>query len=156
MVILLKSWRGNMVVKLFTAFVSEYFKIFLRNSYENLGNSSREIPRNWFWRPIFATNFLWVFWRIGDKKFPGIGYKKFLGYSYENLLRMGYKKFFGPGYEKFLGIAVDIFTGFSCEIFLGISADFPQNCYLGCRTFLGGNLLKAFLISHFWFHVVLK
>ena len=53
-------WRGNIVVKLFTTFVSEYFKIFLRNSWENLGNSSREITRNWFWRP-FCYKFSLVF-----------------------------------------------------------------------------------------------
>ena len=60
MVILLKSWKGNIVVKLFTTFVSEYLKIFLRNSLEKLGNSSREIPRNWFWRP-FCYKFSLVF-----------------------------------------------------------------------------------------------
>jgi len=38
--LILKSWRGNIVVKLITTFVNEYFKIFLRNFWENLGNSS--------------------------------------------------------------------------------------------------------------------
>ena len=28
---------------------------------------------------LFASNFLWFFWRMGNKKFPRIGYKKFLG-----------------------------------------------------------------------------
>ena len=46
---------------------------------------------------LFATNFLWVFWRIGNKKFPRICYKNFLGKSYKNFLGMGYKKFLGPG-----------------------------------------------------------
>ena len=90
MVILLKSWWGNIDVKLFTTFVSEYFKIFLRNSWENLGNRSKEIPRNWFWRP-FRYKFSLVFLKIGNKKFPRIGYKKFLGYSYVSLLGISWE-----------------------------------------------------------------
>ena len=51
---------------------------------------------------LFATIFLWFFWRNGNKKFPRIGYKKFLDKSYENFLGMGYKKFLGMGYKKIL------------------------------------------------------
>ena len=127
MVILLKSWRGNIVVKLFTTFVSEYFKIFLRNSWENLGNSSREIPRNWFWRP-FCYKFSLVFLKNWLQEIPWIELREFPRNGLQEIPRTW---FLGIGNEKFLGKAVDIFTGFSCERFLGISADFPQNCYLG-------------------------
>ena len=145
MVIFLKGWRGNIVVKFFTTIgpkpwlvhlLRNMLRIFqdipkelLRKSWEQfpgnsqelvLKNFSLEIPKNFH---KFCRHFLRFFCRIGNKKFLGIGYKTFLGKSYE--------KFLGIGYKTFLGIAFDIFTGFSCERFLGISADFPQNCYLG-------------------------
>ena len=59
---------------------------------------------------LFATNFLWFFWRIGNKKFPGIGYKKFLGYRY--------KKFLGPGSSEWV-------TRNSWEKLSTFSPDFP-------------------------------
>ena len=70
MVILLKSWRGNIVVigpKSWLVNLLRNMQIFLRNSWENFGNSSREIPRNWFWRtyhwkfPRISTNFVDIF-----------------------------------------------------------------------------------------------
>ena len=146
MVIFLKGWRGNIVVKFFTTIgpkpwlvhlLRNMLRIFqdipkelLRKSWEQfpgnsqewvLKNFSREILKNFY---KFYPHFLRFFCRIGNKKFPGIGDKKILGQSHENFL--------GMGYEKFLGIAIDIFTGFSCERFLGISADFgtPLPCIL--------------------------
>ena len=61
MVILLKSWRGNIVVKLFTTFVSEYFKIFLIGTLEKiLGIVPGKFPGIGS-EDLFATNFLWFF-----------------------------------------------------------------------------------------------
>ena len=149
MVILLKSWRGNIVVKLFTTFVSEYFKIFLRNSWENLGNSSREIPRNWFWRPfrykfslVFLKDWIELVKRNSLDRVTRISLEWVTRNSSEWVKEIPRTQFLGKGYEEFLGKAVDIFTGFSCERFLGISLDsqerflvistvFPQNYYLG-------------------------
>ena len=73
MVIPLKSW--NIVVKLFTTFVSEYSWGILEKI---LGIVPRKFP-GFGSEDLFATNFLWFFWRISNKKFPRIGYKKFLG-----------------------------------------------------------------------------
>ena len=81
----------------------------MRNSWENLGNSSREIPRNW------------------SQEIPWIELREFPRNGLQEIPRTW---FLGIGYEKFLGIAVDIFTGFSCERFLGISTD-SQERFLG-------------------------
>ena len=62
---------------IYTGICWEYFKIFLRYSWENLGNSSQEIPRNWFWRM-----FLWKFPRI-SANFVDI----FSGFSVELVTR---------------------------------------------------------------------
>ena len=63
MVILLESWRGNIVAKIFTTIgPKSWLMNVLRNSWENLGNSSQEIPRTWFWR-----TFLW-----NSREFPQI------------------------------------------------------------------------------------
>ena len=119
MIILLKRWRGNIVVKLFTTIGPKSWLVYLlrnmlrisqhipeellRKSQEQfpgnsqelvLKNFSLEIPQNFH---KFCRHFLRFFCRIGNKKFPGIGYKKFLG--------QGYEKFLGMGYEKFLRIA---------------------------------------------------
>ena len=124
MVILVKSWRGNIDVKLFTTIghkswlvnlLRKMLKIFqdipkelLRKSWEQFPGNSQELVMKNFSLEIpkhfheFCRHFLRFFCRIGNKKFPGIGGKKFLGQSYEKILGMGCKKFLGPGSSKWV------------------------------------------------------
>ena len=115
MVILLKSWRGKIVVKLFTTFVSEYFKIFLRNSWENLCNSSREIPMSWCWRRfcykfslVFLKNWLQEIPWIELREFPRNGLREIPGKSCRHFHRI------------FLWKIPGNFRGFSAKLLLGL------------------------------------
>ena len=124
MVILLKSWRGNIVVKLFTTFVSEYFKIFLRNSWEQFQGNSQEL--------VLKACQLQIFSGFSDELVTRNSLENWLQeIPWIEIREFPRAWFLGMGYEKFLGKTVDVLTGFSSERFLGISADFPQNCYLG-------------------------
>ena len=140
MVILVKSWRGNIDVKLFTTIghkswlvnlLRKMLKIFqdipkelLRKSWEQFPGNSQELVMKNFSLEIskhfheFCRHFLRFFCRIGNKKFPGIGGKKFLGQSYEKILGMGCKKFLGPGSSEQV-------TRNSSEQMSTFSPDFP-------------------------------
>ena len=145
----LKSWRGNIVVKLFTTIgpkswlvnlLRNLLRIFqdipeelLRKSWEQFpGNSQElvlknlllEIPKNFH---KFCRHFLWFFGRIGNKKFLGQSYENFLGmlrrHSSDLVPRNWLREIPRNSCRHFHWIFL--------ERFLGISTNFPQNCSLG-------------------------
>ena len=92
MVILSKSWIGNIVVKLFTTIgvnlLRHMLRIFRNIPEEFLGIVPRKFPGigseellvgNYQEFSQILSTFSLVYCRIGNKKFTGIGYKKFLG-----------------------------------------------------------------------------
>ena len=160
MVILVKSWRGNIDVKLFTTIghkswlvnllrkmlkIQDIPKELLRKSWEQfpgnsqelvLKNFSLEIPKNF---NEFCRHFLRFFCRIGNKKFPGIGGKKFLGQSSSEWVTRN-----SSDLDPRDGLREIPWN--SCQHFhrfLRISTEFPQNSYLGRLLITKIMLLKS-------------
>ena len=124
------------------------FKISLRNSWENLWNSSQEIPRYWFWDtfrwkfPRISTNFVNIFSGFSTELVTRNSLDRVMRISSEWVKRNSLDLVPQNGLQEVsqnsCGHFLMIFLLNFCwnfpasqERFLGNSEDFLQNCYLG-------------------------